>query len=562
MITNVTHTMQAATVNDAQLVTASLAGDRQAFRQIVERYQNLICSIAYNATGSLSHSEDLAQETFLAAWQQLRGLREPNKLRAWLCGIARNLANYSLRRGQRDATRGAQPLETAPDAASRDPGPSEAVISREEEAILWRSLEQIPELYREPLILFYREQQSIGRVADALELSEDTVKQRLSRGRKMLQEHVTAFVEGALRRSTPGKTFTLGVIAALPALATSATAATIGATAAEGAAAAKSAAGLGILGAILGPVLGILGGYLGSRTSIEKTKSPRERRFMVKLSWVAAGLALLFTVAVGLLTFNAKALIASRPALFVGAMVCVVMGYMILLFGFVFLGNSRQQQIRREEAAKLGSLALEAENAEQQRGAFEFRSKASLLGLPLLHVKLGNALGQRRRPALGWIAIGDTAIGILFAAGGFAVGGVALGGLAIGAVSVAGAAFGVLAAGGWAMGLLACGGGAVAWTAAFGGVAIAHDYAVGGLAIAAHANDEAARNFMSQTIFFSAAKAAMNHSRWLVLLALVPLILGWRQLKKAGCQQGPSGRAESSGRRQMRDGHDSAVAKF
>ena len=175
MLTNVTHTMQAVTVNDTQLVAASLAGDRQAFGQIVERYQNLVCSIAYNATGNLSHSEDLAQETFLTAWKQLRDLREPNKLRAWLCAIARNLVNNSLRRGQRDATRDAQTLETAPDAVSHDPAPSEAAISREEEAILWRTLEQIPELYREPLILFYRQEQSIGRVAEALELSEDTV---------------------------------------------------------------------------------------------------------------------------------------------------------------------------------------------------------------------------------------------------------------------------------------------------------------------------------------------------------------------------------------------------
>jgi len=114
---------------------------------------------------------------------------------------------------------------------------------------------------------------------------------------------------------------------------------------------------------------------------------------MVKLSWVAAGLALLFTVAVGLLTLNAKVLLASRPGVFVGAVFCIIMGYMIVLSGFIFWGNNRQQQIRREEAAKLGSPALETENAEQQRGGFEYRSKASLFGLPLVHVKFGNAMG-------------------------------------------------------------------------------------------------------------------------------------------------------------------------
>src|SRR5262249_33590904 len=79
--------------NDADLVTESLSGNRDAFGQIVSRYQSLVCSLAYSATGSLSQSEDLAQDTFVTAWKQLRDLREPAKLRAWLCGIARNLIN-------------------------------------------------------------------------------------------------------------------------------------------------------------------------------------------------------------------------------------------------------------------------------------------------------------------------------------------------------------------------------------------------------------------------------------------------------------------------------------
>src|SRR5580765_8857447 len=87
---------------DAELVNASLAGNREAFGQIVSRYQSLICSLAYSATGSLSQSEELAQDTFVTAWKQLRDLREPQKLRAWLCGIARNLINNTLRKQGRE----------------------------------------------------------------------------------------------------------------------------------------------------------------------------------------------------------------------------------------------------------------------------------------------------------------------------------------------------------------------------------------------------------------------------------------------------------------------------
>ncbi len=65
------------------------------------------------------------------------------------------------------------PLDAIQKSPSPDPSPSMQAVSREEEAILWRALERIPDTYREPLILFYREEQSIERVAAELELSED-----------------------------------------------------------------------------------------------------------------------------------------------------------------------------------------------------------------------------------------------------------------------------------------------------------------------------------------------------------------------------------------------------
>jgi len=237
--TMTTRTVSAELSKDAELVDASLAGNRDAFGKIVARYQSLVCSLAYSATGSLSQSEDVAQETFVAAWKQLAGLREREKLRAWLCGIARNLINNSLRRQGREPSHQAESLEEISESHSPEPQPLEQTISNEEAAILWRSLERIPEIYREPLVLFYREHQSIETVAQSLELTEDAVKQRLSRGRKMLHEQVLAFVEGALVRTNPGKAFTLSVVAALPLLDTTAKAATAGAAAAKGGAAIK-----------------------------------------------------------------------------------------------------------------------------------------------------------------------------------------------------------------------------------------------------------------------------------------------------------------------------------
>lgn len=251
-----TEAMYAARPNDAELVAESLAGNPDAFRQIVERYQTLICSLAYCATGSVSQSEDLAQETFVTAWKDLAALREPAKLRTWLCAIVRFRISKQFRRQAREPIHVAEQLEAVDSAAALEAPPSVQAITNEETAILWRSLEGIPDMYREPLVLFYREHQSIGTVAAHLDLTEDAVKQRLSRGRKMLQEQVLAFVEGALARTNPGQTFTLAVLAALPiTLATSAKAASIATAAVKGGAMAKGATAGTVLGVLFGPAL-------------------------------------------------------------------------------------------------------------------------------------------------------------------------------------------------------------------------------------------------------------------------------------------------------------------
>lgn len=259
---------------DTELVSRSLAGDRDAFSRIVNRYQILICSLAYSRIGHLGQSEDVAQETFITAWKRLRLLREPAKLRAWLCGIVNHRIHKALRSDGREPVRFAEPLEAAHESPAVEALPSEQAISREEEAILWRALEQVPELYREPLVLFYREHECIERVAAQLDLTEDAVKQRLSRGRKLLQEEVQAFVENTLRRTAPGHGFSNAVLAALPV----APAATVSAVAGKGAAAAKS----GLLGAwvaALAPFIGIILGVVAQVFVIRSTlPAGRERR--------------------------------------------------------------------------------------------------------------------------------------------------------------------------------------------------------------------------------------------------------------------------------------------
>jgi RNA polymerase sigma factor (sigma-70 family) len=275
--------MTAGQDSDAELVSRTLAGDRDAFSRIVSRYQILICSLAYSRIGHLGLSEDVAQETFITAWKHLRLLREPDKLRAWLCGIVRNRINKNLQREGREPVRAAEPLGAVDDSPAREALPSEQTIGREEEAILWRSLERIPELYREPLILFYREHQSIEQVAVELELSEDAVKQRLSRGRKLLQEEVQAFVENTLRRTAPGQAFSSAVLAMLPLAA--GPVATVGVSAgAKGTAAAKS----GLLAGLLVPFIGVFAGFAAQWLMFRGAtgREGRARRIELIITWI------------------------------------------------------------------------------------------------------------------------------------------------------------------------------------------------------------------------------------------------------------------------------------
>ncbi|HUT31581.1 MAG TPA: sigma-70 family RNA polymerase sigma factor [Sedimentisphaerales bacterium] len=330
--------MSSKAASDAELLQASLAGSRQAFGAIVEKYQGLVCGITYSTTGNRPRSEELAQETFVRAWRELRQLRDLGRFRAWLSTIARNAARKSIIKQGRDAADGAEPIADLRQIKSPEPGPVEHAISREQEAVVWGALKEIPETYREPLVLFYRQQRSVSQVAAELELSEDVVKQRLSRGRKLLKAELASVVEEVIGRTGPGKVFTVAVIAALPAIVPQVASAAIAATIAKSSAAAKSAWFLTSLGALLGPLLGLYGASIGIRASIANAKSPRERRFLIRVLWL--GLAY-YLVGITVLTM----LLWMRSP-FWGV------SFLVFLLGFpvwAFWNRLRMRQIQKEE---------------------------------------------------------------------------------------------------------------------------------------------------------------------------------------------------------------------
>jgi hypothetical protein len=216
---------------------------------------------------------------------------------------------------------------------------------------------------------------------------------------------------------------------------------------------------------------------------------------------------------------------------------------------------------------KSPTAPIQPPTAMQQPGVVEYRSRASLLGLPLVHVRFGQRPGAKPEWTKGWIAVGDRTFGVVFSLGGIALGGIAIGGLAAGLISVGGMALGLaacggaafgglalgglavggLAVGGGAVGYLAVGGGAIGWEAAVGGLAIAQEFAQGGMAVAQHASDEAARAYFQNSGFFSRAVPLLKafSSPWalpvILVISFVPAVAMTalqRRLGKSGPLRG------------------------
>lgn len=508
MLTMIPTTATAESAYDQELVERSLAGDRCAFGAIVSRYQSLIASIAYSATGSIARSEDLAQEIFIEAWRQLAALREPARLRAWLCGIARHRSIDALRADGREPSDRAEPIDAIAEAPAESPAPIDAAISAEEQALLWRALGRLPETYRAPLVLFYREQQSVAAVALALELTEDNVKQRLSRGRRMLEDEMRAFVEGALGRSAPGVAFTAAVLSALPLAAPSAAAAATVATAASKGGVLAKSAGLGVVAsALIGPVVAFAGSYFGVRAGLDATRTTRERALVIAHYREFGIASVIYSVLAFVVLFLAPKMLPIAH-LYVGTSLLLPLAFGAWITWRIRRAIAESRALRAAERLRVPELF----DPEQDRVLAirpEYISRWRFLGLPLLHVRYDPAAPDAA-PARGWIAVGDRADGVLFAMGGIARGGIAVGGVAIGVVAAGAVAVAPLALGGIAFGALAFGGAAFAWNAiggfatgwagAAGAMALAHGFAGGGLAIGEHANDAAVVGYFAETL--------------------------------------------------------------
>ncbi len=171
-------------MEEAELVKQMIAGDRDAFTHIMERYQPQALRAAYLISGNHADSEDIVQETFAACFLYRNQIKNPEAFKGW---FYRTLSRNAWRICRR--TKKEQPV--AEPYAGDIPDPTETlkeVILREEEKALYSAIEALPVKQRAVIVLYYYSQMSIKEIAKALGCMEGTVKSRLFHGKAKLKE--------------------------------------------------------------------------------------------------------------------------------------------------------------------------------------------------------------------------------------------------------------------------------------------------------------------------------------------------------------------------------------
>ena len=170
---------------DQLLIDKTLKGDTRAFGELVERYQAFVFTIVIRIVKVREEAEEVAQDTFIKAFQAIESYRGESKYSSWLYSIAYRKALDALRKNKKKSS-----LELIEEITEGDCSVIENALSfiedQERKEVIQKSILQLPEQGAAIITLFYFEDQSIKEIAAITQLSEDNVKIKLYRSRKKL----------------------------------------------------------------------------------------------------------------------------------------------------------------------------------------------------------------------------------------------------------------------------------------------------------------------------------------------------------------------------------------
>jgi RNA polymerase sigma-70 factor (ECF subfamily) len=192
---------QPIAVDEEQLTKQAMNGDLDAFNQLVLRYQDVAYSYSYAVLKDPDQAEDVAQESFIKAFQAMNGFRG-GSFRSWLLKIVTNSAYDTLRRSRRHPTQPLQPKdengeEMESPAWLADPGSSvqEIVEQNELSKSIYTALDTLPDVYRTVITLIDLYEFDYTEAAAILKVPLGTIKSRLARARLQIQEELSGNLE-------------------------------------------------------------------------------------------------------------------------------------------------------------------------------------------------------------------------------------------------------------------------------------------------------------------------------------------------------------------------------
>jgi RNA polymerase sigma-70 factor, ECF subfamily len=186
-------------MSDGELVRLTLAGETQAYEELVRRWAGRVTALCHARVGRAGVAEDMAQEALLRGFRSLRSLDHPDKFGPWLLGIAVRACLDWLKARER--------TQVPFSVLSRD-GDTEAVLGHraefdgdtidraDEVNRLMAEVARLPEECREVIMLYYYDDVTYRDLAQLLSVSPATVNARLTRARALLRERLG----GAVRR--------------------------------------------------------------------------------------------------------------------------------------------------------------------------------------------------------------------------------------------------------------------------------------------------------------------------------------------------------------------------
>jgi RNA polymerase sigma-70 factor (ECF subfamily) len=181
--------------DDALLARELLGGRPEAFDRFVGRFRPRIFQYSWLMCGDREDAEEVAQETLLRVFESLDQLRDPERVRAWVFRIAKNVCLMKRRKSIFAPAR-ELPLDDNLDSIQpdRSPLPDRQLLQGELSSTLHQAIAELPEMYRAVVILRDIEELSTEETAQLLEVPVDVVKTRLHRARMALRQKMGEYL--------------------------------------------------------------------------------------------------------------------------------------------------------------------------------------------------------------------------------------------------------------------------------------------------------------------------------------------------------------------------------